>query len=69
MQSVGRAGLLSVTPYYNKPTPEGLYQHFTAIADAHAAADRVYNVPGRTGCNIDAATLRAARHDSARSSA
>ena len=57
MQSVGVQGLLSVTPYYNKPTPEGLYQHFSKIAEATSVPIVLYNVPGRTGCNIDAATL------------
>ena len=57
MQSTGVQGLLSVTPYYNKPTPEGLYRHFSAIADATSLPIVLYNVPGRTGCNIDAATL------------
>jgi 4-hydroxy-tetrahydrodipicolinate synthase len=57
MQSLGVQGLLSVTPYYNKPTPEGLYQHFSAIADATSLPIVLYNVPGRTGCNIDATTL------------
>jgi 4-hydroxy-tetrahydrodipicolinate synthase len=57
MQSVGVQGLLSVTPYYNKPTPEGLYQHFSRVAEATSLPIVLYNVPGRTGCNIDAATL------------
>ncbi len=57
MQAIGVQGLLSVTPYYNKPTPEGLYRHFSTIAEATSLPILLYNVPGRTGCNIDAATL------------
>jgi 4-hydroxy-tetrahydrodipicolinate synthase len=57
MKAAGAAGLLSVTPYYNKPTPEGLYQHYKAIGDAVGLPIVVYNVPGRTGCNVDPATL------------
>ncbi len=57
LHKLGVQGLLSVTPYYNKPTPEGLYQHFSAIAAATPLPIVLYNVPGRTGCNIDAATL------------
>jgi 4-hydroxy-tetrahydrodipicolinate synthase len=57
MHRAGAQGLLSVTPYYNKPTPEGLYQHYRAIAESTPLPIIVYNVPGRTGCNVDAATL------------
>ena len=51
-------GLLSVTPYYNRPTPEGLYQHYTAIAAATRLPILVYNVPGRTGTNVSPETLQ-----------
>ncbi|MGE5243260.1 MAG: 4-hydroxy-tetrahydrodipicolinate synthase [Betaproteobacteria bacterium] len=57
MEKAGAAGLLSVTPYYNKPTPEGLFQHFKAIAASTRLPIVVYNVPGRTGVNIDVNTL------------
>jgi 4-hydroxy-tetrahydrodipicolinate synthase len=57
MQAAGADGLLSVTPYYNRPTPEGLVAHYSAIADATPLPIVVYNVPGRTGCNVDAPTL------------
>jgi len=57
MQRAGANGLLSVTPYYNKPTPEGLYQHYRAIAEGVSLPVVVYNVPGRTGVNVDPATL------------
>jgi 4-hydroxy-tetrahydrodipicolinate synthase len=57
MKRAGAAGILSVTPYYNKPTPEGLFQHYSAIASEAGLPLIVYNVPGRTGVNVDAATL------------
>ncbi|XPV69743.1 MAG: 4-hydroxy-tetrahydrodipicolinate synthase [Halarcobacter sp.] len=55
-QSVGADGLLSVAPYYNKPTQEGLYQHYKAIAESVEIPFMVYNVPGRTGVDIKADT-------------
>ena len=57
MKRAGAAGILSVTPYYNKPTPEGLFQHYRAIAGETGMSVIVYNVPGRTGVNVDVATL------------
>jgi 4-hydroxy-tetrahydrodipicolinate synthase len=57
MARAGADGILSVAPYYNKPTPEGLYQHYKAIADAVPLPVIVYNVPGRTGVNVDVATI------------
>ena len=57
LERVGVDGLLSVTPYYNKPTQEGLYQHYKAIAESTPLAIMLYNVPGRTGVNIDVATV------------
>jgi 4-hydroxy-tetrahydrodipicolinate synthase len=57
MKKAGATGLLSVTPYYNKPTPDGLYEHFRAIAGSTPLPIIVYNVPGRTSVNIDVPTL------------
>ncbi len=57
VEHAGADGILSVTPYYNKPTQEGLYQHFKAIADAIHVPMVVYSVQGRTGVNIEPATL------------
>jgi 4-hydroxy-tetrahydrodipicolinate synthase len=63
MSALGVQGVLSVGPYYNKPTPEGFWRHFTAVADASPVPVVIYNVPGRTGSNIDARTLlRLAAH-------
>ena len=60
----GVAALLSVSPYYNKPSQEGIYQHFIAIADACPVPIILYNVPGRTSSNLTAeTTLRLARHN------
>lgn len=52
----GIDGILSICPYYNKPSQEGLYQHFKAIAKASPLSVVMYNVPGRTGVNMKAAT-------------
>ena len=57
MERAGADGLLSVTPYYNKPSPDGLFQHYKAIADSTKLPIVVYNVPGRTGVNVDVDTL------------
>jgi 4-hydroxy-tetrahydrodipicolinate synthase len=57
LERVGVNGILSVTPYYNKPSQEGLYQHFRAIADATPLPIVLYNVPGRTAVNLDVATV------------
>jgi 4-hydroxy-tetrahydrodipicolinate synthase len=55
---MGADGILSVTPYYNKPTQEGLYQHYKAIASSISLPIILYNVPPRTNVNIEPATLR-----------
>ena len=63
MSGLGVSWLLSATPYYNKPTPEGLFRHFTAVADAAAVPVCLYNVPGRTAVNMKPDTvLRLAGH-------
>jgi 4-hydroxy-tetrahydrodipicolinate synthase len=56
-QKLGADGILSVTPYYNKPTQEGLFQHYSAIAGELNIPLVVYSVQGRTGCNVEPATL------------
>jgi 4-hydroxy-tetrahydrodipicolinate synthase len=56
MLEAGADAILSVAPYYNKPTQEGIYQHYSAIADAIDAPIVMYNVPGRTASNMEAAT-------------
>lgn len=59
----GVDALLSVSPYYNKPSQEGIYQHFKAVADASPVPVILYNVPGRTALNVTAdTTLRLANH-------
>ena len=57
LQKLGADGILSVTPYYNKPTQEGLFQHFKAIASAINLPIILYSVQGRTGVNIEPATV------------
>jgi 4-hydroxy-tetrahydrodipicolinate synthase len=57
MKRAGANGILSVTPYYNKPTQEGLYQHYRAIADSTSLPIIVYNVPPRTAVNVEPATI------------
>ncbi len=56
LERIGANGLLSVTPYYNKPTQEGLFQHYKAIAGSTPLPIMLYNVPGRTGVNVEAQT-------------
>jgi len=58
LKAMGADGILSVTPYYNKPTQEGLYQHYKAIATAARLPLIVYSVQGRTSVNVEPATLK-----------
>ena len=59
----GVTAILSVSPYYSKPSQEGIYSHYTAVADASPIPVILYNVPGRTGSNVTAeTTLRLAEH-------
>src|SRR6185436_14630148 len=57
VKKLGADGVLSVGPYYNKPTQEGFYEHFKAIAESEDIPIIVYNVPGRTSSNIEAKTM------------
>ena len=57
LERIGADGILSVTPYYNKPTQEGLYEHYKAVAGSTALPIVLYNVPGRTGVNIEVKTV------------
>ncbi|MGX2994173.1 4-hydroxy-tetrahydrodipicolinate synthase [Streptomyces sp. JNUCC 64] len=62
-ERAGAHGLLAVTPYYSRPPQEGLYQHFTAIADATGLPVMLYDIPGRSGVPIDTETIiRLAAH-------
>jgi len=62
-RACGAAGVLAVTPYYNKPPQEGILAHFTAVANASDAPVMLYDIPGRTGTKLSAETLaRAAEH-------
>ena len=62
-EEVGADGLLLVTPYYNKATQKGLYQHFKTIAESVSIPSILYHVPGRTGMSIEAKTMAALYHD------
>ena len=57
LERIGVDGILSVTPYYNKPTQEGMFQHYKAIAESTSLPIVLYNVPGRTGVNLEVQTV------------
>ena len=57
LSRLGVDGILSVTPYYNKPTQEGLFQHYQAVAESTSLPIVLYNVPGRTGTNLEPVTV------------
>jgi len=57
LEHLGAQGILSVTPYYNKPTQDGLVKHYETIASGTSLPVIVYNVPGRTGCNVEPRTI------------
>ncbi len=62
-EKAGASAILSVAPYYNKPSQEGIYQHYKHIAEAVSVPIIIYNVPGRTGCNVAASTILRLAHD------
>jgi len=57
LERLGVDGILSVSPYYNKPTQEGIYQHYATLASSTSLPILIYNVPGRTGSNVEPRTL------------
>ena len=57
LKAIGATGILSVTPYYNRPTQEGLYQHYRAISESTTLPIIVYSIQGRTGVNVEPATV------------
>src|SRR5206468_1475175 len=61
--TTGYDAILSVSPYYNKPTQEGIYQHYRAIAENSPLPIILYNVPGRTGSMVSAETTLRLAHD------